>query len=124
MFVAISRNDIALVKKILGEGFSPNAIIAVRYGDQPLHAAAYYGRYQIAEMLLARGAAVNALMTGGNVRTPLLNAIWKKHNDVAILLLKNGADPTIKTMAGATPCEFAKRIGNMEILPHLPNCKQ
>ena len=122
MFIAISRNNIALVQKLLNEGVKPDAVIGVRYGDRPLHVAAYYGRYEITALLLARGANVNALMTGGNARTPLLNAIWKANNEVAKLLLQHGADATITTLSGQTPCQFARQVGNTQVLLYLPNC--
>jgi ankyrin repeat protein len=123
LYVAISRNDIDVVKKIINQdGFNVNKVIGTRYGDQPLHVATYYGRYEIAKLLLEKGADVNAIMPNTSARTPLLTAIWKKHFDVAVLLLKNGADPIIPNLQGESVCEYAKRIGRTEILPHLPNC--
>lgn len=125
MFVAISRNDIARVQKFLDSGLSVNAVIEEQYGHTPLAVAAYYGRYDIAQLLIDKGADVNQRSKGQakvGVDTPLLRAIWKKQNKVAILLLQHGADPAMLTIGGRTVCEFAEVHKNLEIMPHLPNC--
>jgi ankyrin repeat protein len=76
---------------------------------------------KIAKLLIEKGANVNAIL-GGSSRTPLLTAIWKKNNDVARLLLQNGADPKIPNDRGYDACIHALRWFNFEIMPDLPNC--
>jgi ankyrin len=55
-----------------------------------LHLAAEYGRIQIAQLLLEKGAAVDPMDNLG--RTPLLWAAENRHADVARLLISHGAD--------------------------------
>jgi ankyrin repeat protein len=54
-------------------------------GDTPLHCAALYGRRDVAALLLANGADVNA--KGHEGTTPLYNAVWNNHEAVVELLL-------------------------------------
>ena len=125
MFIAISRNDMHIVQQLIEGGAGVNSIIESTYGQPPLAVAAYYGRYEIAKYLIEKGANVNQTLHGERTpmaRTPLLQAIWKKQNKVAILLLVHGADPTIATENGLSACVYARRLKNVEIMPHLPNC--
>ena len=58
----------------------------------PLHWAAYKGHKEIAKLLIAKGANVNA-MAGGRLqsKTPLDFAESKEHKETADLLRKHGA---------------------------------
>jgi ankyrin repeat protein len=125
MYIAISRNDMHIVQQLIDGGTGVNSIIEPTYGIAPLSVAAYYGRHEIAKYLIEKGANVNQTLHGKRTPTPrtaLLRAIWKKQNKVAILLLEHGADPTITTKNGLSACEYARRLDNFEIMPHLPNC--
>jgi ankyrin repeat protein len=53
----------------------------------PLHYAAYYGEKEVAELLIAKGADVNAKDEDGE--TPLDWAIEKNHTETADLLRKH-----------------------------------
>jgi ankyrin repeat protein len=57
-------------------------------GRTPFHLAAIAGHKEIAELLIANGADVNAKNKGG--RTPLDSAIAFKHTETADLLRKHG----------------------------------
>ena len=57
-------------------------------GMTPLHLAAEYGRNQVVELLIAKGADVNAEDEDGE--TPLNRAIKVKQTDLADLLRKHG----------------------------------
>ena len=76
---------IEVVKKHLADGEDMNAIDD---GWTPLCEAAYKGRKEIAELLIAEGADVNAKDGGGN--TPLDWAIKYKRTKIADLLRKHG----------------------------------
>ncbi len=66
-------------------------IYTLGHNSTPLHVAANLGRSDIAAVLLAAGADVNA--TGAyDDCTPLHQAAWSGHVDVAAVLLDRGAD--------------------------------
>jgi ankyrin repeat protein len=59
------------------------------YGGTPLHQAAHGNQKAVAEVLLARGADVNAVSPNG--RTPLQETEFHKATAVAKLLRAHGA---------------------------------
>ena len=76
----------------------------------PLHRAAYSGQKEVAKLLIAKGADVNAKDDEGE--TPLLRAIsfasfttrnQKRHKETIELLVNNGADVNIGCDKGRTP---------------------
>src|SRR5260370_23213732 len=72
-------------------------------GCTRLHVAAYNGHIEVAELLLARGAEVDARTHNGLAETPLLKAVIGQHVDAVILLLAHGADVNRANDASATP---------------------
>ncbi|HWP38125.1 MAG TPA: ankyrin repeat domain-containing protein [Gemmatimonadales bacterium] len=83
-------------------------------GMTALHYAARDGRLDAARLLLEAGAEINQ-QTLGDHSTPLLVAVINGHYDLAIELLRRGADPRLASEDGATPlfaainCEWALR---------------
>mgnify|MGYP000480537135 FL=1 len=71
----------------------------------PLHYAAIRGHKEIAELLIAKGADVNAKNSVG--QTPLQFAAGYGHKEIAELLIDNGADVNVKDDDGETPLDFA-----------------
>jgi ankyrin repeat protein len=71
----------------------------------PLHRAAFRGKREVAELLLDRGADVNA--ADALLQTPLHLAIAAARNDVAALLRARGADPERRDNQGRTPDQRA-----------------
>ena len=59
-----------------------------QWGLTPLHFAAFPGQKEIAELLIAKGADVNAKIEDG--KTPLDLAIHLKRTETAALLRKHG----------------------------------
>ena len=57
-------------------------------GATPLHFAAHRGHKDVAELLIFKGANVNAQTTGGF--TPLYWASYRGHKDIMELLTKHG----------------------------------
>ena len=113
LFDAIKKGDIEVVKQNLGAGADVNARIPLRSGvfgmiaggaiastgasvsasgggeaTTPLHQAAYYNRKEIAELLISKGADVNAFSR--IIWTPLDVAMRYKHPEITDLLLKHG----------------------------------
>jgi hypothetical protein len=88
------------------------------YASQtPLHLAAEYGHKDVAELLLANKADVEAKAYGG--WTPLLNAVFGGHKDLVELLVANKADVNVKEDAGRTPLHVAAENGYTEIAAFL-----
>ena len=79
----------------------------------PLHLAVQYGHKNIAELLLANKADVEARAYGG--WTPLLNAVFGGHQDLVELLLAHKAEVNVKEDGGRTPLQVAAENGYTEI---------
>lgn len=90
---AISSDNLDLVKLLLKHG----ATIKVSY----LASAADRGDVEIAEILIAHGADVNATNADGS--TALHNAAWSGQEEIVKLLLSKGAHPDPKRSDGLTP---------------------
>jgi len=113
--LAIYRSPLAMVQALLDLGVDPNyealdgfpAVYAALSTDRP-------DRHALIELLLARGADVNA--RGINDYTPLHYAVALRDGRVMEILLARGADPTLKTRIDdyATPLEEAELRGNVD----------
>lgn len=82
-------------------------------GRTPLHLAVEYGHKDVAELLLANKADVEAKAHGD--WTPLLNAVFGGHKDLVELLLAHKADVNVKEDAGRTPLHVAAENGHTDI---------
>ena len=76
--------------------------------------AAQEGRTEIVEFLIARGADVNEMgiatydeRTWNHVGTPLHKAAWHDHVQTICMLLKAGADRTLKNTRGQNAADVA-----------------
>ena len=76
-------------------------------GETPLHSAAFEGHKEIAELLIAKGADVNAKKKDKIGLTPLHIAAVAGHKEVAELLIAKGADINTKNDFGETPLDAA-----------------
>lgn len=80
--------------------------------------ACKHGHVATAELLLQKGAAINAIPPGFDFAgTALHNAAINGHRAMVELLLERGADPTIKdAKIGALPASWAAHAGRTEIV--------
>ncbi len=78
-------------------------------GWTPLHLAAFFGHLAAARILLDAGANVHAVSNNNLKNTALHAATAGKHTDVALLLLKHGADALVADSGGYTPLEIARQ---------------
>jgi ankyrin repeat protein len=72
-----------------------------------LHIATQLGHKEIAELLIAKGADVNAKIEGGG--TSLHFSAGNGHKETVELLISKGADVNAKDADGTTPIDWAKR---------------
>jgi len=86
----------------------------IRHTDTPLLYAAINGDIEIVEMLLNRGANINAVNQYGI--TALHNAVRSKTMEIIELLLKRGAYVNAKDSYSVTPLQLAFENGSEEIV--------
>ena len=87
IFSAIEKNNLKQVESMLSAGTDPSEGDMLR--NTPLHMAAFYGYEKIIDLLVAKGADVNAINEAG--QTPLYNAIHADHVQAVEALLSHGA---------------------------------
>ncbi|MFC1652087.1 ankyrin repeat domain-containing protein [Planctomycetota bacterium] len=83
-------------------------------GHTPLHRAARSGRRDIADLLISKGADVNATSPAWE-STPLHCAAHKGRADVADLLLAQGAKLEVTNLYGQTPLHLAADAGSRKV---------
>jgi ankyrin repeat protein len=139
---AAKAGDLAKAKVLLRD--YPNLVFSKTqdFGFTPLHDAVLYGHKDMAELLLAYGADVNAMDNTGstplceaankdvaelllahgadvngrsNLWPPLHSAALHGHKDVVELLLAHGVDVNVRDKGGATPLHMAgsKDVGEL-----------
>ena len=105
---AAREGDADRVRKLLDAG----AVVNVRNANKghlqytPLHWAAYYGHLEIAEILISRGADLDA--EDPDYATPLYLAAEQGHPKVVEFLISKGAEVNVKSSwSGYTPLHRA-----------------
>ncbi|KAM4018029.1 ankyrin repeat domain-containing protein 27 isoform 2-T3 [Anomaloglossus baeobatrachus] len=86
-------------------------------GYTPLHIAAICGQYQFIDLLICKGAVVNATDYHGS--TPLHLACQKGHQKIALLLLHFKASRDIQDNNGNTPLHLACTYGHEDCVKAL-----
>ena len=74
-------------------------------GWTPLHLACFFGGYEAVELLIERGADVNARSQNGMTNMPIHAAVAGKRTAIVSLLLSKGADPNVQQNNGVTPIQ-------------------
>ena len=106
LFDAAMKGNIEAVKQHLAAGTDVNAKDE-SMGMTPLHHATFGGHKEIAELLIAKGADVNAKFDKISGGTPLHIAADKGHKEIAELLIAAGADVNAKDKGGESPLDWA-----------------
>ena len=126
LFSAIAENKLEAVGKMVNPSFFGLMKGADVNGSQasgwtPLMLASYKGYKEIVELLIAKGADVNARDDNG--KTALLEALNPMHRElekndkeIAKLLIAKGADVNAKNNNGQTPLMFAANTGCKDIV--------
>ncbi|MDN4166287.1 ankyrin repeat domain-containing protein [Cytophagales bacterium LB-30] len=99
----------AVVKYLLGLGANPSLAANNAFQVAPLHSACASSHHEIAALLIAAGAGVNAPQQQGV--TPLHSAAHNGNVALVELLIKNGADISAQTTEGKTPADMAQEKG-------------
>jgi len=96
----------------LERGVNERTINAFAYdGWTPLHLAAFFGHLENVTVLLESGADVHAVSRNSLKNTPLHAATAGRHSDVALALLRAGANPSAADAGGYTPLQIATQNG-------------
>ena len=85
-------------------------------GFQPLQLAAFFGRRQAVELLLARGAEVNTHARHQFHVAALHAALAGPDHEIARLLVAAGADVNSRQQGGVTPLHEAAQNGEVELV--------
>jgi len=112
------RADIEVVRALLEMGAKVNTQQKQYKKSTPLHYAVSFNRTDIIELLLDHGALVNAVDFKQNI-TPLQLALAQGHVDAAKLLLRRGADPTVRIENHPTALHFACVKGIADLISPL-----
>ncbi|MDQ6959498.1 MAG: ankyrin repeat domain-containing protein, partial [Mariprofundaceae bacterium] len=84
-----------------------------KYQDTPLHDAVGEGKTEVAELLIRKGADVNAKNAGQE--TPLHDAAVQGNTEVVALLIRKGADVNARNDVQATPLHEAAMYGKTKV---------
>ncbi|MBZ9715249.1 ankyrin repeat domain-containing protein [Deinococcus multiflagellatus] len=121
LFEAAAVGDGAAVRSALDahpaqvHAFSPD-------GFSPLGLAAFFGRAEVAEALLSRGADVNAPSQNAMRVRPLHSAVAGGHAALARALVMAGADVNAAQQDDFTPLMAAAQNGDAELVAFLRGC--
>jgi uncharacterized protein len=113
LFEAVSRNEVAEVKELLGKGADPNvpSRSASTTGWLPIFVAARNGFNEILKLLIQHKANVDGITPGYG--TALHGAIDKRNQEGVEALLEAGANPNALNAGKYTPLQNAAQFGDM-----------
>ncbi|XP_037788673.1 ankyrin-1-like isoform X2 [Penaeus monodon] len=104
LIVAVRRNDAAEVRAALDEG-ADLSLQGPEDGGTLLHLASQGSSGQVLQILLSRGASVDAKTSQGF--TPLMTAAQRGATDALVHLLERHANPKLSTPNGTTALHLA-----------------
>jgi len=106
---AVSNNDTNALRQLMGRGIHVNERFG-KMNETPLFRAAFWGKMEVACMLIDAGADPLIRDTAGN--TPFHYAVSRNHKAVAEMLLAKGCVSDSTNALGQTPLLLAAREGS------------
>jgi ankyrin repeat protein len=106
-----------VVRALLAAGARVNEASSNGMRVMPLHSAAAAQSVPIARLLLEHGAAVNTRQGGGF--TPLMEAAFNGQSEMVELLVRHGADPSMKDDDGKSAADHARAQGHSALAERL-----
>jgi ankyrin repeat protein len=88
-------------------------------GWTPLHLASFFGHPDVVEILLVRGADINARSANSMTNTPLHAAVAGGRVEAALALIDAGAEVNAADGGGHTPLHIAAEAGYVPIVESL-----
>ena len=114
--LAININDIAVVKDIIAK--NPSICNSKgKMGEISLHYAAFKGNKEMINLLIAKGADVNA--KENDFKTPFHLAAFASDPEIAKLLISKGALINAKDKDGKTALYYARKSSNFAMVKFL-----
>ena len=103
-----------LLQILLENGGNPNLVTSDRTMRTPIFNAILHDRARNIELLLMSGADINHRDLA--MATPIEYAVKSTSYSMALLLLRKGADPTIKDRWGRNAVDITKEFGDRGVL--------
>jgi cytohesin len=110
---AAATGDVEEVRSLISQGVDVD-VLSEDIFKTPLHRAAIEGHKDVIELLLAKGADVEARCVSG--ATALHYAAERDRTEITTLLIGNGTDVNIKNSKGDTPLHYAAKAGHKDIV--------
>jgi len=119
LYEAAAVGDVKRVRALLDEDRDVAADLVNSFshdGFTPLGLAAFFGRQEVVELLLARGAQVNVASKNRMRVMPLHSAVAGRHIGISRMLIEHGADVNAKQADGFVPLHGAAQNGQAEMI--------
>jgi hypothetical protein len=113
MEMAAQLEDSSYLRALLEHGADPNTIVNRSWNEPLLYRAIMSRRPDNVVLLLEFGADVDHRDNAG--KTPLIQATTARMFEMALVLLREGADPTIRNQWGNGPADIVVQFGNRGI---------